>query len=558
METNENPDCPPAYTPLAMASRDPKRKLPGYAIPPVRCGRNYTFGDIGAPLTRQPKLDSEARESQDSGGWDSEDADGWDSEDSDAWHSQDDDAQNFQYADFQKPQDADSQQPPGVNFQKPQDAGPHGPQYIDTENPQDGGCSDPPRDDEALAREREEELTKKRNENLARKRNRDLFRIKRHVFSRFRTAIRDGDTETVREMVESDGIISARALELDGRLPLTNAIWFGQYDVVRALVKNGADVNEFGVVPDLDDFKDRHRTALQVAASRGNFVIARYLFQDCNADDSIIAPDGELALRLAADRKYREIVNMLPVRRGGGQLRWKTKKAKAMKEARKAAKKIGKFFKILLWEAPYTILLWGPYKIGECVWKHRKGITDFFLVLLMEIPRLAWKGVKKLPEMVADLGGWLLKHTKNAPEKIKEVAKLYGKWLAKALVDLGRAATEIFKRLFSVLHIVVVAMLHFKDLTLRDVWNGFCMLARAVFVNLPKTVAKKLEALAETTYEALKKALGFFGTVVAAILTFVLGVITYIPEKLAKILKALGGPFAAGFHEVMVWYDPKW
>lgn len=36
-----------------------------------------------------------------------------------------------------------------------------------------------------------------------------------------------------------------------------------------------------------------------------------------------------------------------------------------------------------------------------------------------------------------------------------------------------------------------------KDLTFQDIWNGFEMLARAVFVGLPKAVARGIAGLTD-------------------------------------------------------------
>ena len=62
-----------------------------------------------------------------------------------------------------------------------------------------------------------------------------------------------------------------------------------------------------------------------IACEKGNLPLVKLLLDVYHCDDSIIAPDGQLALRLASFFKHREIVDYLPVRRGGGMKRWKCK-----------------------------------------------------------------------------------------------------------------------------------------------------------------------------------------------------------------------------------------
>jgi hypothetical protein len=70
--------------------------------------------------------------------------------------------------------------------------------------------------------------------------------------------------------------------------------------------------------------------------------------EDAKADDAIIAPDGAMALRLAVQYGYREIVDYLPARRGGAWLRFKTERAYSMRMIKSASRKIFGFFEVLL------------------------------------------------------------------------------------------------------------------------------------------------------------------------------------------------------------------
>ncbi|KAG7441713.1 uncharacterized protein BT62DRAFT_471680 [Guyanagaster necrorhizus] len=59
------------------------------------------------------------------------------------------------------------------------------------------------------------------------------------------------------------------------------------------------------------------RTLLMEAASTGQIAMVNLLMQEYGADDTLVAPDGQTALRLAATNKQREITMFLLSRRLG-------------------------------------------------------------------------------------------------------------------------------------------------------------------------------------------------------------------------------------------------
>lgn len=382
-------------------------------------------------------------------------------------------------------------------------------------------------------------------------RDRALDHTRRNIFYYFWHAIETQDVSRIEDMI-GEGLISPCATASHGGTPLVSAISHGHIAVVRLLASLGADVNQ------PSQHRDAQRTPLMVAAAKGHLPIVRFLLEECAADDAVIAPDGQLALRLAADAGHRHIVAYLPLRRGGGRLRWKKQHATAMRRARKAGKKMARVLKLFLFDIPYFFLVRAPVKVGAYLWRRRDEAAWFCGKLVTALPVLAFKATKALPGALADLVRWSWRVAKAAPDKLERVARIIGAWLAKSVCRLGSAVAAVFSRLFSVLHTVVAAMFRFvRDLTLQDVLNGFRTLARAVFVGLPVAVMKGIAALGEASYGAMKTLLGLFGVVAWWIIVAVFRIWAYVPYQIWRILASFGSVVAKSFREVSVWFDPK-
>ena len=77
------------------------------------------------------------------------------------------------------------------------------------------------------------------------------------------------------------------------------------------------------------------------------------LFLDVlGAEDAWIAPNGQLALRLAAEGGHSEVVAHLPVRRGGGGRLGKAHNAIAVRRVREAARGIYWVAEVLFGRTP--------------------------------------------------------------------------------------------------------------------------------------------------------------------------------------------------------------
>ncbi|PKS12969.1 hypothetical protein jhhlp_000310 [Lomentospora prolificans] len=386
------------------------------------------------------------------------------------------------------------------------------------------------------------------------------------IFTRFFQAITTKNLDVVTLMV-SNGLISPCAVNMNGETPLINAVQTGNMAVVRSLVALGADVSEFG------RYKGAERTPLQVAADNGFLPAVKFFMEECGADDGVIAPDGQLALRLAAAKDHREVVDYLPSRRGGGWLRWKTEHSVLMRRVRKARRRIFRVIQFLVWDLPefflYTIPKHGivipiKRKVKYAIenrhlfggWCKRQALA--FPGRVKRCAQAVGHGLRKIPRAIASVLKWLWRTIKAAPGRIKNAAVVVGRWFADVARRFGRAVAYVFTQILSVLHTLSMAVItFFRQITLKDVWNGFCGLMRAVFVGLPQAVWAGIKALGETSYDVLKALFGLFGMAVWWIIRIIWYILQYVPAQIVTIIASFGKSIAKAFKEVMVWYDPK-
>lgn len=116
--------------------------------------------------------------------------------------------------------------------------------------------------------------------------------------------------------------------------PLIAAVCADDATMVRNLVSLGADVNCYGV------YNKVERTPLQLAASQGKIDIVKILVES-GADDSLVASDGAVAVRLAEENGHQDVVDFLPARRVGAWERWKASHGKEMRQLRRIGEKLG-------------------------------------------------------------------------------------------------------------------------------------------------------------------------------------------------------------------------
>jgi hypothetical protein len=338
----------------------------------------------------------------------------------------------------------------------------------------------------------------------------ELTRVQLDIVHSFFAAVSTKNDEVVAMMIENN-FVTANTTNSLGQTPLLAAVAAGSVRMVQELVDFGAEVDSFGV------HAGTKRTPLQLAASMGNLVLVKLFIEVYHANDALIAPDGQLALRLAVANGHREVADYLPLRRGGEWRRWKIHHAQAIERASKALKRIYRVFKFFAWDIP-KFFLWVIPKEAVVVptkkamvwaWKHRVQLGPWCERQAQEMParmqkasRWVLKKTKAIPKAATKaaretwtfctqtLPRWLKKFwhyllsllTKRIPAALKIIAQ----WLWAGLKTMGHSIFSILGRALSLLHsIVSSAISFFRALTLKDIWNGFCDLLRTIFGDVP-------------------------------------------------------------------------
>ncbi|KAH7324607.1 hypothetical protein B0I35DRAFT_348711 [Stachybotrys elegans] len=399
--------------------------------------------------------------------------------------------------------------------------------------------------------------------------SRQIFELERDIVNGFFDAVRAGQDDVVSQFV-SRGLVSPDVRSLVQETPLLAAVAAGRLPMISTLVALGATVNTFGKpsTPPVNYGRktpDWERTPLQLAAQQGNLAIVKVLMEDYGADDSLIAPDGALALRLAAENGHRDIVTYLPSRRGGALLRWKAAHRREMKIIRRSIRGIYMFFRVLIWEIPKFFLFTIP---NEAVWKKRHKIASW----CKRLPSRIAEEVTKMPHRMKTAAKETAAFVKKIPKFIKEASialvrfvkawpaavKAFLGWVGRGLATIGNSALSIATKLLSLIHTAVSAVVSFfRSITLKDVWNGLCVLARAVFVETPQAVWSFLKSFGDMAWKVLGGLFGLCGQALWGLAAIFLYILRYVPKKLGSIAAALGRLFQKAFNEVMVYFNPK-
>ena len=114
-------------------------------------------------------------------------------------------------------------------------------------------------------------------------------------------AVYAGDTVDARELLELGANVNEARSEEDSKTPLLVAASKGNADMVRLLLKNGAD---------LDAKDDCDNNALHIACSKGHADVANRLIK-AGCDVASIAGNGATALHLAARKGHDDVIDLL-------------------------------------------------------------------------------------------------------------------------------------------------------------------------------------------------------------------------------------------------------
>ncbi|KAH0566266.1 hypothetical protein GP486_000341 [Trichoglossum hirsutum] len=419
--------------------------------------------------------------------------------------------------------------------------------------------------------------------------------IKQGIVRELYHAIQRKDGEAVALLINNN-LVTANTTSEAGKTPLLEAVGTKSVLMVKELLDFGADPNAFGVT-NFGFSTQADRTPLMLAASMGHLPLVKFFMEECHCDDSLVAPDGQIALRLAVANGYREIVDYLPARRGGGFLRWKAQHQKAIQRIKKASIKIFRFFKFFLWDIE-KFFLWTipkhaivkPLKrLCAWCWENRRKFPDWCKHQVQQtyprikrfskwvwkgvkaVPRAAWKfSTKTLPRWIKKFVLWLWKGVKALPgwlwniltKRIPKAIHAFMVRIRPTFIWVGGVVWDIILKTASVLHTAFQAVItFFRNLTLKDIWHGFCDLLRAIFITFPRTIRPILLAFSDALFDMMESLFGIVGEIIWAIIvgtaSFVVCMVTYVPRKLLTILQSLGGSFSKGFYEVAVWVSPK-
>ncbi|EGS23236.1 uncharacterized protein CTHT_0009020 [Thermochaetoides thermophila DSM 1495] len=417
---------------------------------------------------------------------------------------------------------------------------------------------------------------------LSEEEKRKVYTIQCEIIASLFENIAKKSVDGVRLMI-TEGLVSPDVQNAEqGRTPLIAAVETGSTEMVQMLLDQGAQVNAFGCV-DRQQKTGRPvmRTALMVAAARGSLTLVKLLMDKYKADDSIIAPDGQLALRLAAEGKHRDVVKFLPTRRGGEWLRWKSHHEVALRRIKRAADRLVRvvmFFVyevpvFFLWELPKACLLRPFARMGHKLWTRRRDVVRWCKLQVVLFPQrvaragkaiwraarkapgAVWRVVKELPGVVKSLVKWLWRFVCRIPR----IMKMAALWIWMILASIGHAVAHIFQHIIAALHTIVAAVLDFfRNITLRNVWAGVCDVFDAIFRRLPRAVWYGIKSAGECASWVIVSLFGCFGKAILLIIGALWYCAKYVPHQLWEIIQGFWSSLAKGYHELMTWFNPKY
>ncbi|KAF2730337.1 hypothetical protein EJ04DRAFT_515334 [Polyplosphaeria fusca] len=131
-------------------------------------------------------------------------------------------------------------------------------------------------------------------------------------------------------------------------------------------------------------------------------------------------------------------------------------------------------------------------------------------------------------------------------------------WMWSGIKNAGAAVANVFVRLVSVLHTALAAIAtFFREITLRDVWNGFVAFLHTLVVDGPKKIWAWMCKFEEVMVRAFRALWGCTGEIIYILLRLIVEVFIYVPKKVAVILWSFCLSIGKGFEEALIWINPK-
>lgn len=328
------------------------------------------------------------------------------------------------------------------------------------------------------------------------------------------------------------------------------------------------------------------RTPLMIAAEKGYLPIVKLLLNPpCNADHTLCAPDGQIALRLAVENGHREVVDFLPSLRKGGFRRLKYAHATSVyriKETTKVARILAAF---LVWHIPKAVL----YNFPK--WIAKTAFRIVCHVITKSIPKAAkatWRGMVKSGRYLRDdLPGAICRKVEGGARAIKKfvtvivpkAAKATGNFLWMLIVKwIPNAIKQTCKFAWKLLTVYIPRALYEIISSIWDVikFIGWFIKQLVVewFPTFCKAVANGLKAFAIGSWDLLLRGLrviaSLLHTIFEMIISFfrrislrdvwnaVLQVLKWIfvevPVGIGKVLKAVYRGVVKGVEKMFGWW----
>lgn len=376
----------------------------------------------------------------------------------------------------------------------------------------------------------------------------EAYALQADIITALFASISSKDTTAVKHLI-IQGLITPDCPKPNGETPLMATIRIHCAPTARILLTLGADPNLVGNAA-ADHGFSVERTPLMLAAATGQLVIVRMLVGEFGADDAVVGPKGETALRLAAEAGHRDVVRYLPTRRGGAWRRVRhSREVVALQRAVVAA---GKVVRFLGWDLPRLVVVDAPWESLKWVWRGRDRFGSWmvrvvrgFPGVLTDMAKGLWREVKALPRSLWRLIMWI-------SEALPRTLGIMWKGLVDSAKRIARAVAFAARRLVSVLHSFFAAIINrLKEIKLRDVGHDLLVAMEALFVKLPQAL---LVFASQTVVVA--------GTALAACfrsdwIRTLFKLLCIVPQTFWSMLESLWASFGRGVDELITLVNPK-